>query len=162
MATRTDLIDKSNQSKNIITYVIIGVVFLVALWLSTQSEGPSKFPKEVTDKFTFTAWVNDGEDYLKKNYRWVTKIIASYIKETYYFLEDFLLESPWILIATIIVIPCIIAGGLRLGIYSSFVVYFLGSNRNVGTILTNSGIDGSVSFIMCIFWIYTGRLVFTK
>ena len=56
MATRTDLIDKSNQSKNIITYVIIGVVFLVALWLSTQSEGPSKFPKEVTDKFTFTAW----------------------------------------------------------------------------------------------------------
>ena len=63
MATRTDLINKSNQSKNIITYVIIGVVFLVALWLSTQSEGPSKFPKEVTDKFTFTAWVNDGEDY---------------------------------------------------------------------------------------------------
>ena len=58
---------------------------MVALWLSTQSEGPSKFPKEVTDKFTFTAWVNDGEDYLKKNYRWVTKIIASYIKETYYF-----------------------------------------------------------------------------
>ena len=107
MATRSDLIDKSNQSKNIITYVIIGVVFLVALWLSTQSEGPSKFPKEVTDKFTFTAWVNDGEDYLKKNYRWVTKIIASYIKETYYFLEDFLLESPWILIAAIIVIPCI-------------------------------------------------------
>ena len=51
MATRTDLIDKSNQSKNIITYVIIGVVFLVALWLSTQSEGPSKFPNEVHQLF---------------------------------------------------------------------------------------------------------------
>ena len=118
MATRTDLIDKSNQSKNIITYVIIGVVFLVALWLSTQSEGPSKFPKFVTDEFTFTAWVNEGEDFLKKNYRWMTKIVASYIKACYYFVEDFLLESPWILIAAIIFLPCLIAGGLRLGLYS--------------------------------------------
>ena len=33
-------IDKSNQSKNILSYVIIGVVFLLALWLSTQSVGP--------------------------------------------------------------------------------------------------------------------------
>ena len=115
----TSIEEKSNNSKNIITYSAILITFLIALWLSFQSEGPSKMPKVVTDEFTFTAWVNDGEDYLKKNYRWVTKIIASYIKETYYFLEDFLLESPWILIAAIIVIPCIIAGGLRLGIYSS-------------------------------------------
>ena len=151
MATRTDLIDKSNQSKNIITYVIIGVVFLVALWLSTQSEGPSKFPKEVTDKFTFTAWVNDGEDYLKKNYRWVTKIIASYIKETYYFLEDFLLESPWILIAAIIVIPCIIAGGLRLGIYSSFVVYFWGATGMWEPSLQTVALMG-LSVLLCVFF----------
>ena len=151
MATRTDLIDKSNQSKNIITYVIIGVVFLVALWLSTQSEGPSKFPKEVTDKFTFTAWVNDGEDYLKKNYRWVTKLIASYIKETYYFLEDFLLESPWILIAAIIVIPCIIAGGLRLGIYSSFVVYFWGATGMWEPSLQTVALMG-LSVLLCVFF----------
>ena len=151
MATRTDLIDKSNQSKNIITYVIIGVVFLVALWLSTQSEGPSKFPKEVTDKFTFTAWVNDGEDYLKKNYRWVTKIIASYIKETYYFLEDFLLESPWILIAAIIIIPCIIAGGLRLGIYSSFVVYFWGATGMWEPSLQTVALMG-LSVLLCVFF----------
>ena len=151
MATRTDLIDKSNQSKNIITYVIIGVVFLVALWLSTQSEGPSKFPKEVTDKFTFTAWVIDGEDYLKKNYRWVTKIIASYIKETYYFLEDFLLESPWILIAAIIVIPCIIAGGLRLGIYSSFVVYFWGATGMWEPSLQTVALMG-LSVLLCVFF----------
>ena len=151
MATRTDLINKSNQSKNIITYVIIGVVFLVALWLSTQSEGPSKFPKEVTDKFTFTAWVNDGEDYLKKNYRWVTKIIASYIKETYYFLEDFLLESPWILIAAIIVIPCIIAGGLRLGIYSSFVVYFWGATGMWEPSLQTVALMG-LSVLLCVFF----------
>ena len=53
---------KSNYSKNIIKYSVILITFLVALWLSSQSEGPSKMPKVVTDEFTFTAWVNDGED----------------------------------------------------------------------------------------------------
>ncbi len=118
--------EKSNNSKNIITYSTILITFLIALWLSFQSEGPSKLPKVVTDEFTFTAWVNDGEDYLKKNYRWFTKIIAGYIKNGYYFLEDFLIDSPWLLIAAIIFLPCLIAGGLRLGLYSLFVIYFWG------------------------------------
>ena len=118
--------EKSNNSKNIITYSAILVTFLIALWLSFQSEGPSKLPKVVTDEFTFTAWVNDGEDYLKKNYRWFTKIIAGYIKNGYYFLEDFLIDSPWLLVAAIIFLPCLIAGGLRLGLYSLFVIYFWG------------------------------------
>ena len=109
---------KLKHSKTIITYSLVFLTFIIALWLSMQNESPSKFPKVVTDEFTFTAWVNDGEDYLKKNYRWATKIIAGYIKTGYYFLEDFLLDSPWILIATIIFLPCLIAGGLRLGIYS--------------------------------------------
>ncbi len=72
----TSIEEKSNNSKNIITYSVILITFLIALWLSFQSEGPSKMPKVVTDEFTFTAWVNDGEDYLKKNFRWFTKIIA--------------------------------------------------------------------------------------
>ena len=118
--------EKSNNSKNIITYSTILITFLIALWLSFQSEGPSKMPKVVTDEFTFTAWVNDGEDYLKKNYRWFTKIIAGYIKNGYYFLEDFLIDSPWLLVAAIIFLPCLIAGGLRLGLYSLFVIYFWG------------------------------------
>ena len=42
----------------------------------------------------------------------MTKIVAGYIKVCYYFVEDFLLESPWILIAAIIFLPCLIAGGL--------------------------------------------------
>ena len=54
MTTRTEFIDKRNQSKNIISYVIVGLIILIALWLSMQSEGPSKFPKEVTDKFRLT------------------------------------------------------------------------------------------------------------
>ena len=79
----TQLFEKQKKTKNIITYAVILLIFVVALWLSTKSEGPSKFPKVVTDQFTFTAWVNEGEDFLKKNYRWMTKIIAGYIKEGY-------------------------------------------------------------------------------
>ena len=55
---QTVIVDKSGSSKSVITYVAILLVFLVALFLSSQSEGPSKLPKVVTDEFTFTAWVN--------------------------------------------------------------------------------------------------------
>ena len=151
MASRSELINKSNQSKNLITYIIIAVVFLVALWLSTQSDGPSKFTKEVTDKFTFTAWVNDGEDYLKKNYRWITKIIANYIKNGYYFIEDFLIDSPWILVASMIVLPCLIAGGLRLGLYSCFVIYFWGAVGMWNESLQTVGLMG-LSVLLCVFF----------
>ena len=40
---------KSISSKNIIIYSLVLLTFLVALWLSFQSEGPSKMPKVVTD-----------------------------------------------------------------------------------------------------------------
>ena len=83
-------IGNKNNTKSIIKYSLVLLVFIGALFLSNQNDGPSKFPKVVTDEFTFTAWVNEGEDYLKKNYRWITKILANYIKAGYYFLEDFI------------------------------------------------------------------------
>ena len=79
MSAEGHVLEKSYSSKSLIKYILVLAVFLGALWLSFQNDGPSKFPKQITDEFTFTAWVNDGEDYLKKNYRWITKIIASYI-----------------------------------------------------------------------------------
>ena len=121
MSAEGHVLEKSYSSKSLIKYIIVLAVFVGALWLSFQNDGPSKFPKQITDEFTFTAWVNDGEDYLKKNYRWITKIIASYIKEGYYVLEDFLIDSPWLLIAAILFLPCLIAGGLRLGLYLSLI-----------------------------------------
>ena len=151
MSSSTELLAKPNHSKKLISYVLILLTFLVALWLSTQSEGPSKFPKVVTDEFKFTAWVNDGESYLKKNYRWITKIIANYIKEGYYFLEDFFLDSPWILIAAIMVLPCLIAGGLRLGLYSCFVIYFWGAVGMWDESLQTVALMG-LSVLLCVFF----------
>mgnify|MGYP001237119950 FL=1 len=148
---QTVIVDKSGSSKSVITYVTIILVFLVALFLSSQSEGPSKLPKVVTDEFTFTAWVNDGEDYLKKNYRWMTKIIAGYIKSGYYFLEDFLIDSPWLLVASIIFLPCLIAGGLRLGLYSLFVIYFWGAVGMWDESLQTVALMG-LSVLLCVFF----------
>ena len=148
---QTVIVDKSGSFKSVITYVAILLVFLVALFLSSQSEGPSKLPKVVTDEFTFTAWVNDGEDYLKKNYRWMTKIIAGYIKSGYYFLEDFLIDSPWLLVASIIFLPCLIAGGLRLGLYSLFVIYFWGAVGMWDESLQTVALMG-LSVLLCVFF----------
>ena len=151
MTAQSNVLEKPNSSKNLIKYFIVLAVFLVALWLSFQNENPSKFPKEITDGFTFTAWVNDGEDYLKKNYRWITKIIASYIKEGYYFLEDFLIDSPWLLITAILFLPCLIAGGLRLGLYSLFVVYFWGAVGMWDESMQTLALMG-LSVLLCVFF----------
>ena len=149
MSNLAETINKTSQSKSIITYGVILLVFIVALVLSTQSEGPSKFPKVVTDEFKFTAWVNEGEDYLKKNYRWITKIIASYIKEGYYFLEDFFLEAPWLLVAALFFLPCLISGGLKLGLYSLFVVYFWGATGMWDESLQTVALMG-LSVLLCV------------
>ena len=151
MTAQSNVLEKPNSSKNLIKYFIVLAVFLGALWLSFQNESPSKFPKEITDGFTFTAWVNDGEDYLKKNYRWITKIIASYIKEGYYFLEDFLIDSPWLLITAILFLPCLIAGGLRLGLYSLFVVYFWGAVGMWDESMQTLALMG-LSVLLCVFF----------
>ena len=146
-----EILGKSKTNKNIIKYIAVLLIFLGALVLSIQSEGQSKFPKSVTDEFTFTAWVNDGEDYLKKNYRWITKIIAGYIKSGYYFLEDFLIDSPWLLIASILFLPCLIAGGLRLGLYSLFVIYFWGGVGMWDESLQTLALMG-LSVVLCVFF----------
>ena len=144
-------LENKNNTKSIIKYSLILLVFIGALFLSTQNDGPSKFPKVVTDEFTFTAWVNEGEDYLKKNYRWITKIIANYIKAGYYFLEDFLLESPWILVAAILTLPCFIVGGLKLGLFSCFVIYFWGAFGLWEASLQTVALMG-LSVFLCVFF----------
>ena len=97
------------------------------------------------------AWVNEGEDYLRKHFRWFTKIIANYIKSGYYFIEDFLIDSPWILVVSILFLPCLAAGGLRIRFI--FIIYnvFLGCHRYVGRVVTNCWFDGFVSYFMCHF-----------
>ena len=95
--------------------IIVGII--ISLILVSFGEEKSEFPEFITDAFTFTAWINQGEDYLKEHYRWITRLIASYVKAGYFMFEDFLIDSPWIFIAALLVIPSLAFGGIRLAIF---------------------------------------------
>jgi glycine betaine/proline transport system permease protein len=97
--------------------VIIVIGIIISLILVSLGKEKSEFPEFITDVFTFTAWVNQGEDYLKEHYRWITRLIASYVKAGYFMFEDFLIDSPWVFIAALLVIPSLAFGGIRLAIF---------------------------------------------
>ena len=106
-----------NFSENkLLTRISIFVALVISFIFVFNGDSVTKFPVFITDSFTFTAWVNHGEDYLKEHYRWITKLIASYIKASYYALEDFLLDSSWLFIVALLVIPSVAFGGLRLAL----------------------------------------------
>tara|TARA_B100001093_G_scaffold514984_1_gene590273 strand:+ start:580 stop:2700 length:2121 start_codon:yes stop_codon:yes gene_type:complete len=104
--------------------IIVGII--ISLILVSFGEEKSEFPEFITDAFTFTAWVNQGEDYLKEHYRWITRLIASYVKAGYFMFEDFLIDSPWIFIAALLIIPSLAVGGIRLAIFMLFGTLYWG------------------------------------
>ena len=114
-------------NKNIILYLSIFIIGAIAYYLSITNEDPTVFPKSITDEFKFTAWINAGEDYLKDNYRWITRLFASFLQAGYMALENFFVESPWILIMSLMTLPALAYGGIRLALFCMFTVYFWGA-----------------------------------
>ena len=123
--TSFQLSTKSNAQSFVVPGIILVALF-VSILLVFQGEDVSEFPVFITDAFTFTAWVNQGEDYLKEHYRWITRLIASYVKEYYFMLEDFLLESSWLFVTALLLIPSLAFGGMRLGILILFGTMYWG------------------------------------
>ena len=113
-----------NQGGVIWALVLVG--FLLSLWLVLTSTDKTVFPAFISDPFNFSGWINDGESWMKKNYRWVTRLVAGVIKEWYYSMEDFLIEAPWLFIFALIVIPTLKASGLRLTLFAVFTLLFWG------------------------------------
>ncbi len=114
------------ETKKLVISGLIFIALLFSFWLIYQNEDVSEFPVFITDSFTFTAWVNQGEDYLKEHYRWITRLIASYVKDGYFMLEDFLLESPWIFVVALLLIPSLAYGGIKLGLLILFGFMYWG------------------------------------
>ena len=104
--------------------VILGIA--ASLILFFLGENKSEFPEFITDAFTFTAWVNQGEDFLKANIKEYTRAISGYVKTGYFMLEDFLLESSWVFIAALLVIPSLAFGGIRLAVFILFGTMYWG------------------------------------
>ncbi len=90
--------------------------FVVSLAVVSNVEEVSSFPESISEPFEFEQWVNDAEDWLKKNFRWFTRLIAGGIEEALYFVEDFLADSPWLFILMLLVLPALAYGGLPLAI----------------------------------------------
>ena len=59
----TSAFSSKNNYQNLIIPGIIFAALLLSIWLVFQSEDVSEFPVFVSDSFTFTAWVNQGEDF---------------------------------------------------------------------------------------------------
>ena len=88
---------QDNSLKRFIVPGLIFVAVILSFFLVFQSEDTSEFPEFVTDAFTFTAWVNQGEDFLKVTIKEYTRAISAYVKAGYFMLEDFLLDSSCLL-----------------------------------------------------------------
>ena len=106
------------------------------------------------------------KNYNISNYKYINFFENSikYLSNTgYYFIEDFLIDSPWILVAAIIFLPCFATGGLRLGIYSLFVMYFWGAVGMWNESLQTVGLMG-LSVILCVFLFFMIKLylIFVK
>ena len=122
----TSAFSSKNNYQNLIIPGIIFAALLFSIWLVFQSEDVSEFPVFVTDSFTFTAWVNQGEDFLKDNIKVYTRAVAAYVKELYWMLEDFLLDSSWVFIVALLLIPSLAFGGIKLGFLVLFGTMYWG------------------------------------
>ncbi|NKB78063.1 MAG: ABC transporter permease subunit [Gammaproteobacteria bacterium] len=100
----------------LVIWVVIAFGFLASLLLVRNANDVSMFPAFISDPFQFSEWINQGEEWLKKNYRWFTRMIAGGIEEVLYIVEDFLIDSPWLFILMLFVLPALAYGGLPLAI----------------------------------------------
>ena len=122
----TSLFPSKGNFQSLIIPGLIFIALLFSIWLVIQSKDVSEFPVFITDSFTFTAWVNQGEDFLKDNIKVYTRALASNVKELYVMLEDFLLDSSWVFIVALLLIPSLALGGIKLGFLILFGTMYWG------------------------------------
>ena len=107
---------KVRHSKRWIIVLLALIAYAFSVWMVLNAEQVSEFPKAVTDSFKFEEGVNAAEDWLKDHLRWFTRMIAGQIGHALYFVEDFLIQSPWLFVLMLIVLPSLYYGGLPLAI----------------------------------------------
>jgi glycine betaine/proline transport system permease protein len=95
-------------------------IVLASFYWVGQLDEKTLFPAFISDPFTFSLWVDSGETWLKQNYRWLTRMIASEIRDVLYVVEDFLMLSPWLFIMALLVLISLAIGGLRLALLAIF------------------------------------------
>lgn len=160
MAFFSDL--KQGASENRFSYLLMPLFiflgFVISFWLLFQSSEVSNFPEAATSVFTFSSWVNEGEDYLKEHYRWVTRLIASYVNGGYSALENFLVDSSWLFVVSLLIIPSLAAGGLRLALFVLFGIFFWGLVGMWESAMETLALMGLSVFLSVIVGVFLGVL----
>ena len=74
-----------------------GGLALIGLSLAVIVYGPAdqEFPDQALGLLNFADWVNQGEVWLRENYRWFTRTISGGVGWAFELLENFLLLQPW-------------------------------------------------------------------
>ena len=102
------------------------VVLLISIVVAGLGAGSHPFPGAVVDNFPFAEWVNDGEAWLKDNYRWLTKAIAGAVGDGLDRVELFLLLMPWPVSILAVALMSLWCGGLRLSLFCIAAMLFWG------------------------------------
>ena len=152
----TSLYPSKGNYQNLIIPVLTFIALLFSIWLVFQSEDVSEFPVFITDSFTFTAWVNQGEDFLKDNIKVYTRAVAGYVKELYWMLEDFLLDSSWVFVVALLLIPSLAFGGIKLGLLVLFGTMYWGMVGLWGSAMETLALMGLSVFLSVIVGVILG------
>jgi len=152
----TSLYPSKGNYQNLIIPVLTFIALLFSIWLVFQSEDVSEFPVFITDSFTFTAWVNQGEDFLKDNIKVYTRAVAGYVKELYWMLEDFLLDSSWVFVVALLLIPSLAFGGIKLGLLVLFGTMYWGMVGLWGSAMETLALMGLSVFLSVLVGVILG------
>ncbi|MXZ80815.1 MAG: ABC transporter permease subunit [Gammaproteobacteria bacterium] len=116
-ALNTGSVKQQERKRRMMTLAGLALaVFILSLVLTVQAESKSAFPEAISSVFAFEEWVNQAEDWMKDHFRWFTRMIAGQIENVLFFVEDFLIDSPWLLILALMVLPALHYGGLPLAL----------------------------------------------
>lgn len=102
------------------------LVAAIAFALSLMGPDAAAFPDWMEERFPFSPWVNEGEEWLKANIRDYTRAVSGVVGAALAATEEFLWELPWVAMALALVLPSIAFGGLRLGLLTTVGVLIWG------------------------------------
>jgi glycine betaine/proline transport system permease protein len=109
-----------------ILLVVLGVVALVAVWLSYTYIWAAEFPSDVEIGSDITVGVGNATDWVQSNLSGITNGVKDFATAVLVNpLQALLTESPWWLVAGVVVAVSVVLGGVRVAVVSGVCLALL-------------------------------------
>ncbi len=115
-----------SDHKSSALWILAIVILAVSIIVNMITAGTHVFPPSVSEAFPFASWVNGGEDWLRQNYRWLTRAIAGIVRSWLDSVETFLILLPWPITIAAVTLPALKFGGIRLALFCILAMMFWG------------------------------------